>query len=240
MKFMKKITPYLLITIAITTLHACKKSDTPTPTPTPVIPVETIYTVGYERSPNGVGHYVAKYWKDTTAVNLTDGSTDAQARSITVVGNDVYVSGYETSASGLVLIAKYWKNGTSVALSTTDPGALGIANSIFVVGNDVYVAGSEVLNGKSFARYWKNGTAINLQENAIARSVVVSGSDVYIAGNQTGVPQGPSVYWKNGIAANLSLESGSTAYPASIAVSGTDARLNGTGRYLLAAQYTQA
>ena len=192
---------------------------------------------GYERSANGVGHYVAKYWKDSTAVDLTDGTNDAQAKAITVVGNDVYVAGYE--ASGSVLIAKYWKNGTSVALSTTDPGALGIANSIFVVGNDVYVAGSEVLNGKSYARYWKNGTAINLQENAIARSVVVSGSDVYIAGNQTGVPQGPSVYWKNGIAANLSLESGSTAYPASIAVSGTDARLNGTGRYFLAAQYTQ-
>jgi len=48
---MRKITPYLLITIAITTLHACKKSDTPTPTPTTVIPVETIYTVGYERMP---------------------------------------------------------------------------------------------------------------------------------------------------------------------------------------------
>ena len=48
---MRKITPYLLITIAISTLHACKKSDTPTPTPTPVTPVEIIYTVGYERSP---------------------------------------------------------------------------------------------------------------------------------------------------------------------------------------------
>ena len=88
---MKKIAPYLLITIAIITLNACKKSDTPTPTPTPVTPVETIYTVGYERSPNGVSHYVAKYWKDTTAVNLTDGSTESEARSITVVGNDVYV-----------------------------------------------------------------------------------------------------------------------------------------------------
>ena len=117
---MRKIIPFLLITIAIYTLHACKKSDTATPTPTPVTPVETIYTVGYERSPNGVGNYVAKYWKDTTAVNLTDGSTEAEARSITVLGNDVYVSGFETSASGLVLIAKYWKNGTGVALSTTD------------------------------------------------------------------------------------------------------------------------
>ena len=117
---MRKITPYLLITITICTLHAFKKSDSPIPTTKPVTPVETIYTVGYERSPNGVGHYVAKYWKDTTAVNLTDGSTESEARSITVVGNDVYVSGYETNASGLVLIAKYWKNGTGVALSTTD------------------------------------------------------------------------------------------------------------------------
>ena len=88
---MRKITLYLLIITAIFALNACKKSDTPTPTPTPVTLVETIYTVGYERSPNGVGHYVAKYWKDTTAVNLTDGSTETEARSIAVVGNDVYV-----------------------------------------------------------------------------------------------------------------------------------------------------
>ncbi len=97
MKVIRKITPYLLIIIAIFTLHACKKSDTQTPTPTPVTPVETIYTVGYERSPNGVGHYVAMYWKDTTKVNLTEGSTDAQARSIKVVGNDVFVLGEEIS-----------------------------------------------------------------------------------------------------------------------------------------------
>ena len=90
-KLMRKITLYLLIITAIFALNACKKSDTPTPTPTPVTLVETIYTVGYERSPNGVGHYVAKYWKDTTAVNLTDGSTETEARSIAVVGNDVYV-----------------------------------------------------------------------------------------------------------------------------------------------------
>ena len=88
---MRKITPYFSISISIFTIDACKKSDTPTLTPTPITPVETIYTVGYERSINGVGHYVAKYWKDTTSVNLTDGSTYAQARSIAVVGNDVYV-----------------------------------------------------------------------------------------------------------------------------------------------------
>jgi len=82
MTFIKKITPYLLITIAIATLYACKKSDSPTPTPTPVIPVETIYTAGYERSANGVGHYVAKYWKDSTAVDLTDGTNDAQAKAM--------------------------------------------------------------------------------------------------------------------------------------------------------------
>ena len=104
MKFMRKITPYLLITVAICTLHACKKSDTPTPTPTPVTPVETIYIVGYERSPNGVGHYVAKYWKDTTAVNLTDGSTESEARSITVVGNDVYVSVRRRTPSCVCLV----------------------------------------------------------------------------------------------------------------------------------------
>ncbi len=88
---MKKNVLYLLITTAICTLNACKKSDTPAPTPTPVTPVETIYTVGYERSPIGVGHYVAKYWKDTTAVNLTDGSTESEARSITVLSSNVYV-----------------------------------------------------------------------------------------------------------------------------------------------------
>jgi hypothetical protein len=62
-------------------------------------------------------------------VCLTDGTQDAEVRSIYVSGNNVYVAGYEYN--GTERVAKYWKNGQAVALTDGTNGAG--ATSIFVV-----------------------------------------------------------------------------------------------------------
>jgi len=108
---------------------------------------------------------VAKYWKNSNPVTISDGTNDAWATSIAVSGTDVYVAGMEwdgksyQDANGYPLkksIAKYWKNGKAVNL--TDGTEDAVARSIAVSGTDVYVAGMQ--NG--YATYWKNGVAVKL------------------------------------------------------------------------------
>ena len=63
-------------------------------------------------------------------MNLTDGSKQAEAKSIAVSGNDVYVAGYEDKGY-YDFVAKYWKNGTPVILG--DVSKYSEASSIFLV-----------------------------------------------------------------------------------------------------------
>ena len=76
------------------------------------------------------------FWKNgkPTVLTVKDGSENAAARSVYVVGNDVYIVGWDDKSAIL------WKNGEPTAL-TDDKNNTAVANSVFVDGADVYVAG---------------------------------------------------------------------------------------------------
>jgi hypothetical protein len=100
--------------------------------PNNTLPVD-IYVSGHENS-------TAVFWKNGQKVNLPSTPfVNSAATSIAVVGNNVYVAGWEGDFHNQSQNrAKYWKNGQEVFLTgTTGAGA----NSIMVVGGDVYVAG---------------------------------------------------------------------------------------------------
>ena len=69
---------------------------------------------------------VAKYWKNGVPVILSSGTSFAAARGIDVLGDDVYVVGYEYN--GVQAVARLWKNG--IPISLTDGGYTSIAESI--------------------------------------------------------------------------------------------------------------
>ncbi len=100
----------------------------------------------------GANANVARWWKNGVGQNLTDSVSLADAYSIYVSNNDVFITGHDG------LVAKLWKNGTEQNL--TDGTNRAVARSVYAFENDVYVAG---YNGK-FATFWKNGVAQNLTD----------------------------------------------------------------------------
>jgi hypothetical protein len=206
-----------------------------------------IYVAGAVKNASNVD--VAEYWKNGTAVPLTDGTTDAAALSIAISGSDVYVAGH-VEDSQQTQIPVYWQNGTEIALpiSTTLPaGATGIA----VSGGNVYVVGfapaSCSVGNCAGATLWTNGVATALTDGSFpgapsdfystsATGIFVDGPDVYVSGfssqcvdtacsSVVAIP----VYWKNGVVVELTSAANQPPVEAadSIFVSGSDVYVAG-------------
>ena len=132
-----------------------------------------IYVAGWDKSGT---EDAAKVWKNGKELyELTDGSKDAGAFSVFVVGGDVYTSGYESNGSNNV--AKVWKNDKEL-YELTNGSNYAYAGSIFVADDKVYTAGYD----GNVAKLWKNKSATDLTDgskSASANSVFVAGSNVY-------------------------------------------------------------
>jgi hypothetical protein len=148
----------------------------------------------------------AKVWKNGIATTLSSVNSPTTS-SVFVSGADVYVAGRQNFGANLS-IAKLWKNGNEINLTSDGITNYGSANSIFIYGNDVYVAGFTKLptGGIKNASVWKNGSLTSLNNGfvpASANSIFVSGNDVYVGGTGDN-PTIPFTYvsklWKNGIA----------------------------------------
>jgi len=113
----------------VTGFTACKSNPPEPPEPPkPPLPKEIdIYVAGYT---NSGADDVAKVWKnDKELYELTDGSKDAGAISVFVVGGDVYTAGYENN--GTTTVAKVWKNDKEL-YKLTDGSKNARARSIYM------------------------------------------------------------------------------------------------------------
>jgi hypothetical protein len=210
-------------------------------------PNTTIYIAGYANPaanpPTGVN--VAEIWKlasgsptaTVTALPTPSGMTSAQANSIAVSGNDVYVAGYAGNSAGDVAVL--WVNGAATIL----PSGMTIseAGPIAVSGGNVYVTGfEENTAGETTAVLWVNGVATTLappngMAYAGAFDIAVSSGDVYVTGIAYNTDDGEdtdevAVLWVNGAVTLLPAPSGLTGdyWAGGIAVSGGNVYMSGT------------
>lgn len=180
---------------------------------------------------------VAKYWKNGSGIDLTDGIHPARALGIALSGEQVFIAGGQFD--GQLDRAVYWRNGTPVTLPDRGSGAFAVG--IAVSGSDVFVvgwSGDPAKYGIPEATLWKNGTPTVLTDGtgwAQANAVAVSGTDVHVVGWEYQANQvdpthifftSHAVHWKNGVKTTLTAPA-SGGGATGIALSGPDVYICG-------------
>jgi hypothetical protein len=109
-----------------------------------------------------------KYWKNSTALALSDDNIRTDIGNIIAIGTDTYAVGSEIGTAGAEYKPKYWKNTTGVYLNQgTDTEATCITNN----GTDIYIAGNYKLNGLGLPsiKLWKNNNPIPFENGKDCR-----------------------------------------------------------------------
>lgn len=110
---------------------------------------------------SGLFQSQATIWKNGIR-NFIGTTPSIYLEDVTVIGSDVYLTGYEFETAGS--IAKVWKNG--IATSLTSGTTLSKSFSIIGFGNDVYVSGFEKQGSSNeIGKIWKNGVVLSSFNN---------------------------------------------------------------------------
>ena len=234
---------YFLILIVLG-FFSCQKEVSTELSNTNTTPQVDVYIAGADSLSDWSVYFystygIPVYWKNGKPTYYTDGTNysyfggaGAEATSIAVSGNDVYMTGYIEICGfrGCHNDGLFWKNGVFDA-SLDLPS---VATSLKVSNNDVYIAGSsQYLTGNGGnAGYLKNKDHIELlsgSAGAVSTAIAVSGNDVYVAGIGITGFGGNYIakYWKNGNVITLTDGTNRGAQAWSIAVSGNDAYVAG-------------
>ncbi|WP_460684816.1 hypothetical protein [Niabella aquatica] len=200
-----------------------------------------IYSVGFE-STGSLNEFnqkrlVAKYWKNQTAVELTNGSKNARAYDIFMHNKSVYIAGYEDNkATGATeRMSCFWKDGQQHFIPRGDyPTSV---QCIYVNNGDVYMGGYEEIRInqapylKDRPTYWKNDTKVSLPygtaDYAYVMDILVDGNDVYAVGygniySATEASKSVALFWKNGTVMPLDIAPTGNANARAIIKSGND------------------
>lgn len=72
---------------------------------------------------SATGLNIPRYWKNGVVTNLSDGSLSATVTGLSVVNNDVYISGSQVKANG-IYIGTIWKNGVASKIENSSKSTL--------------------------------------------------------------------------------------------------------------------
>lgn len=224
---------YFFFLSLILAFCSCNKTETSN-----IHPDVDVYIIGDGTINTVPPSGVARYWKNNKPVDLPSSTVgfpnvSESANGFAIAGNDIYICGNGSTGpngiSGNNYVAKYWKNGVSVNLTSGKTKAF--ATGISVSGSDVYVSGTESTPNYWYnvPKYWKNGEeklladTPNYQHRFYPLSIAVSETDLYLAGYNIDTVSHHNVaaYWKNGVVIPLS-DGSADAQATSILLSGTD------------------
>ena len=137
---------------------------------------------------------VAKLWTRDYSLFLSDGTFNAVATDIEIVGKDSYIAG-EKHFQIEPYEVFYWKN---LVLHNLPGSKYFEQGSICVDNSDVYVAASYDIQMGSKAVYWKNDTIVPIDvagDRVEVNDIAVRNKDVYLVGRR----KSHAAYWKNGV-----------------------------------------
>ncbi len=175
---------------------------------------KSIFVSGNDVHVTGTIHPRAIYWKNRQPIELPTPISKAGASGtyITVVGNDVYITGADNSPNRYE--AKYWKNGQPVLLLLSKDFPDAYTKFISLIDNDVYVIGE---SAGWVSVYWKNGQNVKTLTDGFRRITTITqqGGHTYAVGDY----DNHAAYWKNGKTTILTSQISFAKY---VAVAGND------------------